>query len=137
MPSTSVKQFQEAAALTPARNRNETSLAAALCLLLELGRSEGLMLAKLMTCDYATPEELHIAANRTITPSSMSTLICELRKKLAIYSIEITTLYKLGYGLRKGSREKIYRLLVEYDAGFITPPEGPPKRRAQQESLAS
>jgi hypothetical protein len=123
----------------PLRDRNETSLAAALCLLLELSRSQAQMLTKLMACDYATPEELHIAANRAITPSSMSTLICELRKKLGRYGIEITTLYRLGYGLRRGAREKICQLLVEYDAGFITPPEGSPKRRgcAQQESLTS
>jgi hypothetical protein len=127
-------------ATPPLRDRDKASLAAALCLLFELSRSEGQMLAKLMLCDYCTQEELHIAANhdnQKVALSSVRVLICMMRKKLATYHGEITALHKLGYGLRKGSREKIYRLLAKHDAGFITatpPPEGqaaPPKRRAR------
>jgi hypothetical protein len=130
-----ISALAKAAPPPPAlRDRDEAALGVALCLLFELGRGEGQMLAKLMTCDYATQEELHVAAsrdNQKVALSSMRVLICLLRKKLAVYNIEIAALRKLGYGLRKGSREKIYRQLAKYDAGFYTSPEVPPKRRAR------
>jgi len=129
--------FARPPAPPPLRDRDEASLAAALCLSFKLGRSEGQMLAKLMTCDYATQKDLHVAASRNnqkVALSSVRVLVCVLRKKLAVHNIEITALWKLGYGLCKEAREKIYRQLAKYDAGFTTPPEGraaPPKRRAR------
>jgi hypothetical protein len=122
----------------PPRKRDEMALIAVLCLLFELRRGEGLMLAKLMACDYCTQAELHNAANcdKTIAPSTMNVLICKLRKKLAVHNIEITTLYKLGYGLRRAAREKICRRIAEYDAEFIAPAESqlaaPSKRRRRR-----
>jgi hypothetical protein len=128
----------------PLRGRDEASLAVALCLTFELTRSEAQMLAKLMASEYSTYSELHIAANRnnneTTALRSVPVRLCYLRKKLAAYDIGITTLRKLGYGLRREAREKICRQLVEYDARFIaTTPRrktklkaaSPPKRRRQ------
>jgi hypothetical protein len=119
-------------ATPPLRDRDEAALAAVLRLLFELQGSEGHILAKLTTCDYVTPEELQITANRDkpiFTRSTVTVLICGLRKKLAIHNIGITTLTGLGYGLRRGSREKICRRLARYDAGLIaTAPPIPPGR---------
>src|SRR5262245_12223397 len=98
------------------RARSEAALAAALCLLFELRRSEGQMLAKLMTCDYCTEKELCIAANRNgqkVAPSSVPVFVSLLRKKLEPYNIEITKLRKLGYGFRGGSRENICQQLAD------------------------
>src|SRR4051812_20187483 len=106
----------------PLRERDEASLAAVLCLLFNLRRSEGEVLMKMATQDFATKKEIHAAASQndqTIAESTVSVMISVLRKKLSVHNVEITTLRGFGYALRKESRGKICRRLAKYDAGFV------------------
>jgi hypothetical protein len=135
---------------TMLRDRDEAALAVALSLALELSRSEGQMLSRMLARDCSTETELHIAANcrnEEVSLRTMRVLLSRLRKRLTDHDIEITRLRGLGYGLGKPAREKIYRRLAEYDALVPLPPKGrtrqqaaaPPKRRAradQSELLA-
>jgi DNA-binding winged helix-turn-helix (wHTH) protein len=107
----------------PQRDRDETALAAALCLMFGLRRSEGQVLMKMATADFVSKEEIFAAAtqnDKTIAKSTVSVLISGLRKKLIVYNIEITTLRGFGYALRNESRGKICRRLAKYDAGLIS-----------------
>jgi len=122
----------------PLRDRNEASLAAALSLAFELGYNEGRILAKLMASDFGTLKDLHAAANRNNEKLALDTLrvlISRLRKKLAAHEIEITVLFRLGYGLRKQAREKICQRLAEYDA-LIADPRRRGRRIARVDQLA-
>jgi DNA-binding winged helix-turn-helix (wHTH) protein len=108
--------------IPPLRERDEASLAAVLCLLFNLRRSEGQVLMLMSTQDFVSKEEIHAAASQneqTIAEATVSVLISGLRKKLIVYGIEISTLRGFGYGLRKESRVKICRRLAKYDAGLI------------------
>ena len=128
-----------APATPPQRDRDEASLAAVLCLLFNLRRSEGQVLMKMATQDYVAKKEIHAAAaqdERTIAESSVSVVISGMRKKLAIYGIEISTLRGFGYGLRRESRGKICRRLAKYDAGLLstTPRPRPGRARVKPEA---
>jgi len=112
--------------ISPLRDRDEASLAAALCLLFELKHSEGRMLARLLTRECITKEELRAAASHDDQPiavGSIGVFLSTLRAKLRPHNIQITTISRMGYGLRKESRGEIYRRLAESDAGFILPSE--------------
>jgi hypothetical protein len=106
-------------------------------LVLGLRRSEAQVLARLLTHDCNTVEELHAAANhnnQTVAPATMSALICVLRRKLDAHDITITTIRNLGYGLPTKSRERLRKLLAKYDAGVIrtTPIDAAPPRQARK-----
>jgi hypothetical protein len=110
----------EAPATAPPRDKD--ALTVTLCLIFRLRRSEGQILAELITHDSRTREQLHRAAIRggpTITLGTTGTLISTLRKKLASHGIEVTNVSRLGYGLRTASREKICRWLDEHAARII------------------
>jgi DNA-binding winged helix-turn-helix (wHTH) protein len=122
----------------PLRDRDEAALAAALCLMFGLRRSEGQVLMLMSTQDFVSKKEIHAAASRddqTIAESSVSVLISGLRKKLIVYNIEISTLRGFGYALRKESRGKIYRRLVKYDAALIPTSPQKPKTVDPDEAL--
>jgi hypothetical protein len=127
---------ERTSATPPLRNRDEAALTVALCLLFDLARTEGRILANLVTREVATQAELRAAINQDrpkVAISSMKIFVYKLRKKLAGHDIAIRTVHRVGYGLRKDSREKILQQLAGYDAGFapqLTPLELPPRRRA-------
>jgi hypothetical protein len=73
-------------------------------------------------------------ADKRCGEGSLSVYICEMRKKLAPYGIEIKTVWGHGYGLSDESRRIIYRRLAARDAGLI--PTAPAKAADQQESLS-
>lgn len=128
-------------AIAPLRERDEASLAAVLCLLFNLRRTEAQVLMLMSTQDFVSKEEIFAAAtqnDKTIAKSTVSVMISVLRKKLGIHNIEISTLRGFGYGLRKESREKICRRLVKYDAGLIpTTPQSKLKAPAPDASCAA
>ena len=119
----------------PARARDETSLAAVLCLLFKLTHSEGRLLVQLLTNDCVEKEELCAALSRNarpVTVGSIETFLCTLRAKLRPHDVHIITVNKMGYGLHTETREKIYQLVARHDAGFTAPPDAvAPKRRAK------
>jgi DNA-binding winged helix-turn-helix (wHTH) protein len=104
-------------AAPPLRNRSEASFAATLCLLFKLAPGEGQVLAKLVTHDHCTKDELRTIAGHN-SVKSLTVTIFTLRKKLKLYDIEITTIYRRGYGVDTKSRDQIHKLLAEYEAGI-------------------
>jgi len=109
-------------AIAPLRERDEVGLAATLCLLFNLRRSEGCGLMKMGTQDFVSKEEIYTVAaqsDQAIAKSTVSVTISVLRKKLAAHGIKIVTLRGFGFALRKESRGKICRRLAKYDAGLI------------------
>jgi hypothetical protein len=118
-------------ASTPSpRDRSETELAVVLCLVFNLRRSEGRILAKLLANDCVSQEDLHDRDNPTVAISTMSAAICVLRKKLRLHDIDITTVVGLGYGLGQESRDKIRSALSQYDDGLIPLPPQRARERA-------
>jgi hypothetical protein len=104
---------------SPVGDRDETSLVTALCLLFKLRRSGGRVLLKLVMRGSVSKAEVFAAvahSEQTKMAGAVSLLIWRLRKDLLPHGIEISTLSKLGYALRQGSREKILRRLAEHDA---------------------
>jgi hypothetical protein len=102
----------------PLALRDENSLVAALCLIFKLRLNEGRMLAGLMSRDYCTKEELRTAAayaNKTITTGTTHIFLSGLRKRLAPFDIQISTIPTLGYGLDGKARDKLRKMLVEHD----------------------
>jgi hypothetical protein len=133
IPAAAMPSHQPVEPAPPLRDRDKTSLAAALSMAFELSRTEGQVLTKLMTCDYSDFDGLLAAANHEnqgVSARTLPTLLSKLRKKLAAYDIEITSLRKLGFGLRMETREKICRQLAEYDQLIAPPGEKPPSRAA-------
>jgi hypothetical protein len=121
------KQIEEALArgqvvlipTSPVGDRDETSLVTALCLIFKLRRSGGRVLLKLVMQGSVTKADVFAAvahSEHTNMAGAVSVLIWKLRKDLLPHGIEISTLPKLGYALRQGSREKILRRLAEHDA---------------------
>jgi hypothetical protein len=109
-------------AIAPLRERDEASLAAVLCLLFGLRRTEGQVLMKMASQDFVSKEEIYTVAaqsDQAIAKSTVSVMVCVLRRKLSVYGIEIVTLRGFGFALRKESRGKICRRLAKYDAGLI------------------
>jgi hypothetical protein len=109
-------------AAPPLRNRSEASFAATLCLLFKLAPGEGQVLAKLVTHDHCTKDELRTIAghnNQVIALKSLTVIVYTLRVKLKPHGIKVTMLYRLGYGLDKKARDKIYKLLTEHDEAVI------------------
>src|SRR5262249_48039407 len=105
-------------ALPAQQPRDETSLAAILCLVFKLTPGEGRVLAKLMMNDHCMKDELRTGAghdDQTITLDTLAVNIFTLRAKLKLHGIKITTLYRFGYGLDKKARDRIYKLLTEHD----------------------
>ena len=103
--------------IPPLRERNEVSLAA-LCLIFKVKRSEAQMLVKLLSQDCSTTEELRAAAShagKTITSGTTHIFLSGLRKRLAPFDIQISTIPTLGYGLDGKARDKIHELLTEHD----------------------
>jgi hypothetical protein len=116
----------------PPQLRDEASLAAVLCLLFDLGHSEGRILVRMLAYDYSSKPELRLAAShsgRMLTINTTGVLISSLRKKLAAHDIRITTVSSLGYGLDRDARDKIHQRLARYDAG-----EMPARPRAKNEA---
>ena len=138
-PDRPPSQHPATQATPPQRDRDEKALAAVLCLLFGLRRSEGQVLMKMATQDYVAKKEIHAAAaqdERTIAESSVSVVISGMRKKLIVHNIEISTLRGFGYALRKESRDRICRRLAKYDAGLIptTPRPRPGRARVKPEA---
>jgi hypothetical protein len=72
-------------AAPPLRNRSEASFAATLCLLFKLAPGEGQVLAKLVTHDHCTKDELRTIAghnNQVIALKSLTVIVYTLRVKL-------------------------------------------------------
>jgi hypothetical protein len=112
------------------RDRDEASLAVALCLAFRLPRSQGHALMKLATREFVRKSEISTTAGQNdprIADSTVGVLICKLRKNLTPYNVEIVTLWGSGFAMPKGSREKVFEQLAMYDAGRIhtTPPVQP------------
>ena len=103
----------------PSTTRDEARLAGALCLIFKLKASEGRMLAQLLTRDYSTKEELIAAASldetRMIATGTLNAFLSSMRKRLARFGIEISTIPTMGYGLDGAARDKIHELLAEHD----------------------
>jgi hypothetical protein len=102
--------------------RDMPSLAVALCLHFGLNRSEGRILAELLLHDSCTKEALGIAApafdRLPTTVGTVGVLINSLRKKLKHRGIEIRTINKIGYGLDRTARDKVYQQLARHDASW-------------------
>jgi hypothetical protein len=101
----------------PAPLRDRTSLAAVLCLLFDLNRSEGQILGQLLQYDYSTGDELRAAASNTDQPTTIGTLrvsLSGLRRKLKSHDIQITTIPTLGYGLEPRARDRVYRHIARH-----------------------
>jgi hypothetical protein len=108
--------------LPPSPPRDEASLAAVLCLLFDLGHSEGRILARMLAYDISSKAELRLAAShngRMLTINTTGVLISTLRKKLAAHDIRVTTISSLGYGLERDARDKIHKRLAKHDAGDL------------------
>jgi hypothetical protein len=108
--------------LPPAPPRDEASLAAVLCLLFDLGHSEGRILARMLAYDTSSKAELRLAAShnhRMLSINTTGVLISTLRKKLRAHDIKVTTISSLGYGLDRTARDKIHKHLARYDAGDL------------------
>src|SRR5262245_23671996 len=148
--STLAKQLQDAAdqgrlvviapapspTTPPPRARDEASLVAVLCLLFKLTHSESRILVQLLTNDCVSKEELRATIShnaRPVTIDSIDTFLCTLRAKLRPHNIHVVTINKVGHCLHTETREKIHQLIAKHDAGFTSPPEAPPKRRAHSE----
>ena len=101
---------------------DENSLVAALCLTFTLPGSGARMLVQMLTQTYSTKEELMAAAShegRGIAVGSMNALLSVLRRQLAPFDIQISTIPKLGYALDKAARDKIHRSLADYGADVV------------------
>jgi len=106
--------------IVPPDERDEATLAAALGLVFKLSRSESRMLASLMRHEHRSKEELRaIVSYNASTASSVSVIVHHLRKKLNPFTVEISTGYKLGYGLDKSARNKIQKILTEHNEPII------------------
>ena len=98
------------------RDRDETSLAAVLCLTFDLRLTEARMFMQLLSNDYTTIEALRTSADKKITLDSTRVFLCSLRAKLKLHNVEITTVYGVGYGLDTNSRANIRKAIARYDA---------------------
>jgi hypothetical protein len=114
--------------LPPPRDRDEAELVVVFCTLFSLQAREGLLLAKLMSNDYQTLEELRVAAAPKRTPNSMRVFLSLTCRKLAPHGISIKNARGIGYYLRKEVREEIHRRLAQHDAESI------PKRQPKAET---
>jgi hypothetical protein len=106
----------------PLRDRDKTTPVATLCLIFKLSPGEGRVLAKLMAHGHCTKDELRTVVNhnnQTVALGTLTVTVHTLRAKLKPHGIKVTTLSRLGYGLDKAARNKIYRLLVEHDEAII------------------
>src|SRR5262249_41433854 len=84
IPASAVPPHHPVEPALPLRDRDETSLAAALSMAFELSRTEGQVLTKLMTCDYSSFADLLAAANREnqrVALRTLPKLLSILRKK--------------------------------------------------------
>jgi len=104
--------------------KDKNSLVAALCLTLKLKLNEGRMLVELMSHDYCTKEKLQAAASDddgcAITVDTMRVFLSSMRKKLAVHDIRISTIPSMGYGLDGTARDKLRKMLAEYDKGVMS-----------------
>src|SRR5262245_34443392 len=109
--------------LTP---RSEAALAPILCLLFKLAPAEGKMLAKLLTHDHCTKNDLCAVVSHS--KEAVSVVMCALRAKLKPHKIAIDTLHGHGYGVGTQARARICEIVAEYDAGVaLTRPSSKPK----------
>src|SRR5262245_15713541 len=75
---------------TRSRNRSEASLATTLCLLFRLSPSEGRVLAKLVTHDHCSKDELRTVmgrSNQTAALGTLAVIVHTLRAKLRLHEI--------------------------------------------------
>lgn len=85
-------------------------------------RLEAAILALLLKRNEATKQQLHLvieqnrpSANRDETdPKMVDVIICHLRKKLRPHSIEIETVWGIGYLIPLAGRELAIRLLIQF-----------------------
>lgn len=78
------------------------------------------MLALMLKRDEVTKPQLHavIEANRPpgkeITEIKMvDVMICKLRKKLAVYSVAIQTMWGVGYFISRADRDRAIKVLLD------------------------
>jgi hypothetical protein len=114
------------------RNKDKASLAATLCMMLGLTRTQGYVLLGLTTEGYVTVKEIcTIAAQNdqilNASTRSVRVFVYNLRKKLTKHSVKILTIHRFGYGLPKEGREKICRMLAAYNRPQL---HGKPPRAA-------
>lgn len=81
---------------------------------------EAAMLALMLKRDEVTKPQLHavIEANRPpgkeITEIKMvDVMICKLRKKLAVYSVAIQTMWGVGYFISRADRDRAIKVLLD------------------------
>jgi hypothetical protein len=73
--------------------------------------TEGYITSKRICAIAARNDQMLNASTR-----SVKVFAYNLRRKLAKHHVQILTINRFGYGLRKEGREKICRLLAEYNA---------------------
>jgi hypothetical protein len=120
----------ECAPTAPAlHSDSESTLVATCCLLFKLTHAESLALVKLLESKHASREALRGANSNPLSGSKgVDVIIHRLRGKLAPYDIEIVTVRGQGFGLTATARDKLRKLLADYDAG--APTTSPPTARA-------
>ena len=94
---------------------------------LTLAQSRALM--ALLECKQVSRETMHAAVapdgKPTSKPKIVDVVLGKVRAKLASHGIKIDTIYGFGFKLAAGGRDKIDRLLAEYNAE-VTPTVPPP-----------
>jgi hypothetical protein len=101
----------------PLHNRDE--LTAALCLMLKLSRTEGVVLTNLTVQGYIAKKEIGAITDQKITgnavPGAVRVFIHTLRKKLPRgIASQIITIPAFGYAFRSAGREKVLGLLAKH-----------------------
>jgi DNA-binding winged helix-turn-helix (wHTH) protein len=93
---------------------------AAICLVLGLRAAEGRILMSLMAHGLRTQDQIRaVIAQPAVSIGTMSATIYTLRKKLKRHGIKVTNIPKLGYMLDTKSRDRIQKLITEYDAAIV------------------
>jgi hypothetical protein len=84
--------------------------------LFALTPSESRLLVKLLDSEHTSREALHIALSRTSDPTSdikiVDVLICDMRKRLQKFGIEILTLRSYGFQISLPDRNRILELIL-------------------------
>ena len=109
---------------SPPQDDARTQFLLALNQLFGLTPAQSRALAALLEHNHVTRAEMHRAMARDNNPVSniktIDVIVGKMREKLRPFGVEVATIYGQGFRLAEGARDKINRLLAEYDAGLIS-----------------
>jgi hypothetical protein len=84
---------------------------------------EGRALLELVKQGQASRETMHTAMSHdgkaTSTRKTVDVVVSRMRRKLAPYGLEIVTVHGLGFKFGDGARDRIRRLIAEYDPKLV------------------